>query len=97
MPQIAAQLAAASYSHFMAWYWLVWFILSIPVAFLIPELIMLAKHRPEDTLSAQVWRLEQFLPGQQLWQWTALHFLLGGIIALMFVWLIGHFLWGLWA
>jgi hypothetical protein len=48
----------------MSWYWLIWFILCFPVSFLIPELWALWSGRPEDTLSENIWRLEQDAPGQ---------------------------------
>lgn len=79
-----------------SWYWLCWFIASIVVAFLGPELYALFTGHPENTLSAQVWRLEQALPCQHVWQWTALHILIGGVLLVLLVWLIGHLVFGIW-
>lgn len=91
-------LAAATQWNGWSWYWLIWFIVAFPVAFLVPELIALASGHPENTLSAQIWRLEGFLPGHAgvVWHWTALHFLIGGVLAILLVWLIGHFTLGIW-
>jgi hypothetical protein len=82
--------------NFWSIYWLCWFIAFLPVSFLVPELYVLAIGQPENTLSANVWRLEQWLPGQNLWQWTALHVLIGGCLAVLLVWLLGHLVFGLW-
>jgi hypothetical protein len=91
-------IAASTGWNAWSWYWLIWLIVTIPLAFLIPELIALASGHPENTLSAQIWRLEQFLPGHAgpIWSWTAMHFLIGGLFAVLFVWLIGHFTFGVW-
>lgn len=91
-------IAAATQWNGASWYWLIWFIVAFPLAFLVPELIALASGHPENTLSAQIWRLEGFLPGHAgvVWHWTALHFLIGGVLAILLVWLIGHFTLGIW-
>lgn len=82
-------------SHFMTLYWRVWLIF-MTTSFLVAELWMLAAHRPQDTLSANVWRWESFLPGQNVMHWTFVHFaLIVGLLVLDF-WLLGHFGWGLW-
>lgn len=80
-----------------AWsaYWLYWF-LALLVSFLGPELYALVTGHGENTLSAQVWKLEGLAPGQHVWQWTALHVLIGGGLGLLFVWLIFHFVFGIW-
>lgn len=78
-----------------SWYWLAWFEVSI-LAFLGPELYALFTRHNENTLSANIWRLEQVQTGQSLWQWTALHFLVGGSLALLLVWLIFHLVFGIW-
>lgn len=77
-------------------YWL-WYVLAAFVAFIVPELYALASGHPENTLSAQVWRLEGILNRNfPLVQWTAVHFLLGGVFIVAFIWLIGHFTFGIW-
>jgi hypothetical protein len=86
---------AVAYSHFMARYWAVWASLAL-VLFLVPEFWMLIIGRPQDTLSANVWRAEQFLPGQAVMHWSAVHFLLIAVLIVLDVWLLGHFGWGLW-
>ena len=82
-------------SHAVTVFWLVWFFGSVAV-FMGMEFTMLAKGRPQDTLSAQVWRLKKLLPGQDLWQWTALHVLLGGALFVLLGWLLLHFVFGIW-
>ena len=88
-------LAAVTGWNFWSWYWLIlcglWF-----VGFCMVEFPMLASGHGENTLSAQIWRLEGFLPGQTVMHWTALHFLIGGAIALLLVCLLGHFVFGVW-
>jgi hypothetical protein len=84
-----------NHSHALSVYWLVWFLVSIG-SFMAVEFWALARGRGQDTLSAQIWRLEQFLPGQNLWQWTALHVLIGGGLFVLLGWLIGHFVFGVW-
>jgi hypothetical protein len=79
-----------------SWYWLCWFIFFVPVSFLIPELFELGTGHPENTLSANVWRLEKWMPGQDLGHWTALHVLVGGCLAVLLIWLLGHLVFGLW-
>ena len=80
----------------MTRYWLWWFIITIPVGFLIPETTALIRHRPRDTLSENVWRLERFIPHQAIGQWTAFHFLFTAVFIVLTMWLIGHFGWGIW-
>lgn len=91
-------LAASTGWDGWSWYWLIWFVITFPVAFLVPEIYNIASGRPQDTLSAQIWRLEQFLPRQAgpIWSWTAMHFLIGGVLAVLLIWLIGHFVAGVW-
>ena len=91
-------IAAATPWNAWSWYWLAWFVVTFPVAFLVPEMIALASRHPENTLSAQIWRLEGFLPGHAgpVWNWTALHILIGGVLAVLLLWLIGHFVLGIW-
>lgn len=78
-----------------SWYWLIWFMASFAL-FIVPESIALATHHVENTLSAQVWRLEGLQNGQPIWQWTALHVLVGGALAVVLLWLVGHFVLGFW-
>jgi hypothetical protein len=73
-----------------------WFLLSFPLGFGVPETIALIRNRDNDTLSAAIWRLEAFVPGQSPWQWNAFHALFTGCFTLVVLWLIGHFGWGLW-
>jgi hypothetical protein len=84
-----------AYSRFMAHYWSLWAFL-LTTGFLVPEIWMLMAGRPQDTLSAQIWRLEQFSPGQSIWAWNAFHFLFIGGLLLLDLWLLGHFGFGKW-
>ena len=81
-----------------AWstYWVCWFF-GMLIAFLVPELWALFTGHGENTLSANVWRLEQLAPGQHVWQWTALHVLIGGALAVFLIWLLVHLVLGIWA
>jgi hypothetical protein len=79
----------------MSIYWIVWASVMF-VSFAIPEFWALATHHPENTLSDNVWRLEKFLPGDHWYQWSAVHVLIGGALIVLFGWLIGHFVWGVW-
>lgn len=80
----------------MRTYWACWFTIAILGGFLIPETWSLLRGRPQDTLSAAIWRLEGFQPGQPITGWNAFHFLFTGAFTLLTLWLIGHFGWGLW-
>lgn len=76
-------------------YWTCWFGAFI-TAFLIPELWALFTGHPDNTLSANVWRLEQIAPGQHVWQWTALHVLIAGLLVVVLGWLLFHLAFGIW-
>ena len=80
----------------MTRYWMWWFILAFPVSFLIPEIYWLVRRRPENTLSAAIWRMEALQPGQNITGWTAVHLLFTGVFVLLTLWLIGHFGFGWW-
>ncbi len=71
------------------WYWPIWLV----GAFGIPEGIGLATGHPEWTLSDWVWKVFDVLPGDTLWQWTAVHFFLLCFMA----WLTMHLVFRLWA
>lgn len=76
-------------------YWLTWFAVSF-TAFIVPETVALLRGRPQDTLSGAIWQMEQLVPGQGVWQWTAAHLLFTSVFIVLVLWLIGHFGWGLW-
>jgi hypothetical protein len=82
--------------HVNPWslYWTCWFLVSV-AAFLGPELYCLITNNGH-TLSATVWRLEDLAPGQPLWQWTALHVLISGLLAVVLIWLLLHLTTGIW-
>lgn len=48
------------------------------------------------TLSAAVWALEDLKPGQSISGWTFAHLAFIGFLALLFVWLLGHFAFAWW-
>lgn len=83
------------HSHLMSVYWAWWATLAL-TGFLVPEIAMLIAGRPEDTLSAQIWRMEQFVPGQSIWAWNAFHFLFISGLIVLDIWLLGHFGFGKW-
>lgn len=79
---------------FMPIYWLIWFVGTF-VTFIVPEVWWLIKNK-QYTLSWTLWHVEQFTPGQGIAHWTAGHFLIGGIIMVLLLWLMGHLVIGLW-
>lgn len=81
-----------------SWYWLEWFVEMFAVRFLVPELWQLWSGHSENSFSAQVWRIEGVNPGmpQSIFNWSFAHYAVGGILALLLIWLIGHFVFGLW-
>ena len=76
-------------------YWLIWFVVTFPIGFLVPEVVALCTDW-RRTLSATVWDLEDFVTGQPVSQWSASHLLFVGIMLTLFVWLAGHFALGYW-
>lgn len=80
----------------MKQYWAVWFIVTFPIGFLIPETIALVRRRTQDTLSGAVWALEKFQPDQGITKWTAFHLLFTAMFVVVTGWLIGHFGFGWW-
>ncbi|HEX5347863.1 MAG TPA: hypothetical protein VFW64_12315 [Pseudonocardiaceae bacterium] len=93
MSRLAA-LRDAAPNHAFTVYWKWWAVLAFS-SFIVPELWALFTNW-QNTLSANVWRMEDFLPGQPVWRWTAVHFLFIGMLLVLFMWLIGHFGWGIW-
>lgn len=75
-------------------YWATWATVLF-VSFLIPEVYALVTNW-RNTLSAAVWDFERLVPDQSVWKWSAAHFLFGGVFLLLFGWLVGHFLFGVW-
>jgi hypothetical protein len=79
----------------MKLYWTLWFLASF-VTFIIPEVWAIATNA-KNTLSWTFWNLEKFNPGNDtLSSWTALHFLIGGVLGVLLVWLTGHLIFGMW-
>lgn len=74
-------------------YWLT-LIAGFVAAFLPVELYALATGHPENTLSAQFWRVMDVVAGQPITQWSAEHWWTAVLIALLFSWLIIHFDFG---
>lgn len=66
----------------MNWYWAAYLI----VGFGVPETWALTTRHPQYTLSETVWRWCDVLPGQTIWQWKAVHFLLAAFM----IWLTLH-------
>lgn len=80
----------ASYNY-ASIYWLSWLILFVPVGFLPFELYQMAVGHPENTLSAQFWRIGDVVAGQPVAQWSAEHWWMAIVVGLLFSWLIVHF------
>lgn len=78
-----------------SWYWVGWFVVTA-FSFLVPEVYALATGNPANTLSANIWKLEGAVPHQVIWAWIAAHFLIGGLIAVLLIWLLFHFTFVIW-
>jgi len=63
--------------------------------FLPVELHAMASGHPENTLSAQFWRIGDVVAGQPIAQWSAEHWWMAIVVGLLFSWLIVHFDFGL--
>lgn len=74
--------------------WLVWITATVG-SFLALEIYGLTTGAYR-TLSAAVWRLEDLKPGEPISGWTFAHVIFIGLLALLFVWLLGHFAEGWW-
>jgi hypothetical protein len=75
-------------------YWLAWAVV-VFLTFIAPEVYALVTNW-HNTLSASVWDMERFMPGQTVAKWTAWHLLFTGMLLVLFVWLLGHFSFGWW-
>lgn len=81
-------------------WWACWFAVSF-FSFLTAETIALIQGKG-GTLSGTIWWLEGWKSGRvddfrNVGAWTAGHFLIGGALFVVLLWLIGHFVWHLWA
>jgi len=83
-----------AHSHAFTVYW-TWWAVAAFLGFLGPEVYALVTNW-QNSLSANIWRMEDFIPGQRAIGWSAGHFLFVGVLILLDVWLLGHFGWGLW-
>lgn len=77
--------------HYWPWYLAVAFL-----AFIVPEIYALCTNW-RNTLSAWIWNALQVQEGQPITAWSALHFISCGAVLVIFIWLIGHLFWHLWA
>lgn len=75
-------------------YWLVWFLVWF-TAFIIPEIYALIVNA-KWTLSETVWWLEKEHPGEAIHAFSAFHILFGGMLAVVLIWLVGHFIFEIW-
>ena len=89
-----AALANQEPSAFWSHYWQ-YGALAVLVYFGVGEGYTLATNW-QNTLSANIWRMEDFMPGQSVINWSAVHFLFIGVLFVIDIWLLGHFGWGLW-
>lgn len=78
--------------NFWSWYYSIitglWVILIIPV-----ELFWVVKNT-YNTMSANVWRAERFIPGQPIWGWNPFHLGFIALLGFLFLYLLLHFGWG---
>ena len=84
-----------TYSRFMAHYWF-WLLTAGFMLFAVPEGVMLATGRSEDTLSGYIWRTFGVIRHQPISDWSFQHFAFVGMFSLTAVWLIGHFGFRMW-
>jgi hypothetical protein len=77
------------------WYWPIWMVATF-LFFIGPEVFALITNW-KNTLSNWVWVALRVKTGQSITDWTAAHFLVGGMLIVVFGWLVGHFLFHLWA
>lgn len=84
------------YAPWNAWsiYWLA-LVGGFVALFLPPELWAIAHGHPENTLSAQFWRLGDVVANQPISQWAPEHWAMAGCVTLLFGWLILHFSLGI--
>ena len=82
-------------SSFALHYWQTWLV-GWFVSFITFEMYQITNGHPENTLSAAVWHWLGVVKGQPISQWSFLHFIVIGLMALTFGWLIGHFGWMDW-
>lgn len=75
-------------------YWLIWATATF-LTFLVPE-VWAAVTDTRRTLSAAVWRIEEFVPGQPVGHWSVGHFWFIAIYGVLVFWLFFHFGMGWW-
>jgi hypothetical protein len=80
----------------MVLYWEAWALFTF-ASFMVPEMMALFTGNSQNTLSATVWHAEHLVAGQSIIDWTFFHFAFTGMLILTFLWLTGHFGFGLWA
>jgi hypothetical protein len=85
------------YAPYNAWsaYWASVVSFFVFVLFLPPELYAIATGHPENTLSAQFWRLGDVVANQPISQWAPEHWAMAIAVTALFGWLIPHFVLGI--
>ena len=81
----------------MKWNWMTayWLVAWFGFGFGIPETIALVTGHAENTLSDQVWHIEGLGPGRNFanpLDWSPGHY----VLAMLTIWLAGHFIWHIW-
>lgn len=76
-----------------AWYWPL-MLASAFLAFIGPEVYALVSGKPQNTLSAWVWKVLNIHANETPAQWNALDFLVFGVWVVIFLWLSFHFFEG---
>ena len=81
------------YAPWNAWslYWASSVGFFVFVLFLPPELYAIASGHPENTLSAQFWRIGDVIAGQNVTEWAGQHWAMAVPVTMLFSWLIVHF------
>lgn len=81
------------YAPYNAWsaYWLSVVSFFVLVLFIPAETYTLASGHPENSLSAQFWRLGDVIAGQPMSQWAPEHWVMAAVVTLLFGWLTVHF------
>ena len=87
---VAGQPIDYAPNNYATVYWAVWSVL-MGVGFLVFEFWQIATGHPENTLSAQVWRMAHVVAGQAPAQWAIEHWVFAVLFGLLASWLTVHF------
>jgi len=77
-------------ANYATTFWEIWFGVLF-ASFMSFELYQIASGHPENTLSAQVWRLAHVVASQSPTQWAPQHWAFVVVFGLLVAWLTVHF------